>query len=186
MENLFYLSKFKGGTFSFSMNGTLKNYDGIFYIKDTTIVDYKVLNNILAFVNTIPSLVTFSLPGYSSKGLFTNQAYMKFNAKDGALDISDIYLESQEITILGKGVADYLKNSINLELNLKTDLGSSASKIPIVGYILFNEDSISTTLSVTGELTNPTISTLLAKDIIVAPFNIIKRSLLLPYHLLKK
>jgi hypothetical protein len=111
---------------------------------------------------------------------------MKFNAKDGALDISDIYLESQEITILGKGVADYLKNSINLELNLKTDLGSSASKIPIVGYILFNEDSISTTLSVTGELTNPTISTLLAKDIIVAPFNIIKRSLLLPYHLLKK
>lgn len=186
MENLFYLSKFKGGTFSFSMNGTLKNYDGIFYIKDTTIVDYKILNNILAFVNTIPSLVTFSLPGYSSKGLFTNQAYMKFNAKDGALDISDIYLESQEITILGKGVADYLKNSINLELNLKTDLGSSASKIPIVGYILFNEDSISTTLSVTGELTNPTISTLLAKDIIVAPFNIIKRSLLLPYHLLKK
>ena len=186
MENLFYLSKFKGGTFSFSMNGTFKDYNGIFYIKETTIVEYKILNNILAFVNTIPSLVTFSLPGYSTKGLFANQAYMKFNAKDGALDISDIYLESQEMTILGKGSADYLKDTINLELNLKTDLGSSASKIPIVGYILFDEDSIATTLSVTGKLSNPTIESLIAKEIMVAPFNIIKRSLLLPYHLLNK
>ena len=56
-RNFFSLSKFKGGNLNFSMNGNITDYDGLFYITDTIIVDYKMLNNILAFVNTVPSLV---------------------------------------------------------------------------------------------------------------------------------
>lgn len=184
MDNLFALSKFKGGSFEFSMDGTTSEYDGIFHVKDTTVLDYKVLNNILAFVNTIPSLITFSIPAYDSNGLKVSNAYMNFHAKDNVFDISDIYLDSQEINILGRGTADYNTNNINVLLNLKTDLGSKMSKVPLVGYILLDGNTMSTTLSITGALDNPDVKTLLARDIAVAPLNIVKRVLTLPYHLL--
>ena len=74
-------------------------------------------------------------------------------------------------------------DTLDLDLNLKTDLGSKASKIPIVGYILFGKDSISTSLKVTGSIYDPDVSTTVAKDMIIAPLNIIKRALLLPVEL---
>ncbi|WP_156022390.1 AsmA-like C-terminal domain-containing protein, partial [Sulfurimonas hongkongensis] len=36
---------------------------------------------------------------------------------------------------------------------------------------------------VSGKLTDPKVSSLIAKDIIVAPLNIIKRTLLLPFKM---
>ncbi len=185
MDKLFYLSDFKGGVLSFSMQGNLDEYKGLIQIKDTTIVDYKILNNILAFVNTIPSLVTFSLPGYSKNGLEVKNAYVNFHAKDDILDFSDISLNSKEIDIVGYGTASYVKNSIDLTLNLKTDLGSSFSKVPVVGYILLGDDSISTSMKISGKLNDPEVSSLIAKDIIVAPLNIIKRTLFLPFEMFK-
>ena len=185
MENLFSLSRFKGGKLNFSMNGDIKNYDGLFYITDTIIVDYKMLNNILAFVNTVPSLTTFSLPGYSKSGLKVTSAYMNFTAKNSVFNISDFFLDSKEIDILGSGVADVPKDKIDITLNLKTDLGSRASKIPLVGYVILGDGAISTTMSITGKLSDPNVKSLIAKEILVAPINIVKRALLLPYDLLK-
>ncbi len=185
MENLFALSKFKNGSFDFSIKGNLEQYSGILFIRDTTVFEYKILNNILAFVNTIPSLVTFSLPGYNKKGLFIDRAYINFKYKDEIYKLQDIQLESKEMNIVGRGTSSFKNNSIDLELNLKTDLGSTASKIPLVGYILLGEDTISTTLKVTGKLDNPKVKSMIAKDIIVAPLNIIKRTLSLPFYLFK-
>jgi hypothetical protein len=185
MENLFAFSKFKGGSLDFSLSGTLKEYDGLFYVKETTILEYRILNNVLAFINTIPSLVTFSLPSYNTNGLYTKSAYMGFKAKDDFFHINDLYLDSEEVDILGRGVASIKQNSVDLKLNLKTDLGSALAKIPIVGYLLFDEDSVSTSLKVTGELSDPEVSSLLPSEIIVAPLNLIKRTLMLPQHLLQ-
>ncbi len=185
MNELFSFSKLKGGQLKFSMNGSLDNYDGLFYLQNTKILDYIIINNILAFVNTVPSLATFSLPGYSKSGLKVKNAYLYFNAKNGVFNISDFYLDSKEIDILGSGTADLNKNEIDLILNLKTDLGSSLSKIPVVGYILFNKDSITTTMSVTGKLSDPSVKSLIVQDLVIAPINILKRALLLPYNLLK-
>ncbi len=186
MESLFALSKFKGGNLSFSMSGSTKEYDGIFYIHDTTILDYKLLNNILAFVNTIPSLVTFSLPGYNKNGLAVKSAYADFHSKDDTIKFKNIYLDSKEMDIVGRGELSFKRNEINLILNLKSDLGSSINKIPVVGYILLGDDTVSTSLSMTGKLDNPKIKSLIAKDIIVAPLNIIKRTLYAPFNLFNK
>jgi hypothetical protein len=183
MEQLFAYSKFQDANLSFTLNGDIEDFKGVLYIKDSTIKDYRILNNVLAFVNTIPSLVTFSLPGYSTQGMYVTNGYIKFHAKELLFDISDILLESKEISILGKGVIDYKKDNVDLELNLKTDLGSSASQIPILGYILFDGKSVATTLSVQGTLKDPQVSSLLAKEIMVAPLNIIKRTFLLPFRL---
>ena len=75
-----------------------------------------------------------------------------------------------------------------ITLNLKTDLGSSISKIPLVGYIILGEDTVSTTMSITHrvvKLSDPDVKSLIAQDILVAPINIVKRALLLPYDLLQ-
>ena len=186
MEKFSAFSKFKGGKLDFSMQGNIDNYSGVFFISNTTIVDYKLLNNVLAFVNTVPSLVTFSLPNYNKDGLYIKNGYLSFSAKDDLFNISDFYLNSKELTILGKGVADIKKDKIDLLMNLKTDLASDVSKIPLVGYLIFDGKSLSTTLKVTGKLSNPKVQTQLAKDIAVAPLNIIKRTLTLPYKLIKK
>ena len=185
MENLFALSKFKDGTFDFSIKGSLKEFDGILYLKDTTVIEYKLLNNMLAFINTIPSLVTFSLPGYNKNGLSIKSSYINFSHKDDQYELKDIYLNSKEMEIIGKGRASYIYNTIDLNLNLKTDLASAISKIPVVGYIIFDKDSISTSLKVSGALDNPDVKTMLAEDIIVAPLNIIKRTLLFPFQIFK-
>ena len=50
--------------------------------------------------------------------------------------------------------------------------------------MIFDGKTISTTLKVDGKLTDPKISTMLAQSIMIAPVNIIKRTLLLPVHLL--
>ena len=185
MEELFSLSDFKGGKFEFNIGGNTNNYDGVFTIKDTIVLDYKILNNILAFVNTVPSLLTFSIPGYSKKGLKVKSAYMKFKSNNNIVNISDIFLDSKEIDILGRGEVSFISDSIDLELNLKSDLGSKISKIPLVGYLLMGKDSISTTLSITGKLSDPDIKSLMAKDIAVAPLNILKRTIILPFDLIK-
>jgi len=183
MDRLFALSRFKGGKLSFSMHGTTKEYDGIFYISDTTVVKYKILNNILAFIDTVPSLVTFSLPGYNKNGLKVKSAYADFHSKDDVINFKNIYLDSKEIDIVGRGTTNIQKNKIDLMLNLKSNLGSSVNKIPVVGYILLGDDTISTSLSITGKLSDPTVKSLIAKDIIVAPINIIKRALKSPFHM---
>ena len=72
-----------------------------------------------------------------------------------------------------------------MRLNLQTDLGSDASQIPLVGYILFDKESVSTTINLKGDLKDPEIESLIARDIAVAPLNIIKRTLSLPYDLFK-
>jgi len=183
MENLFAMSKFRGGSLDFSIKGDVEKFDGVMFVKDTTIREFRLLNNVLAFVNTIPSLITFSLPSYDSKGLHAKTAYMKFTYENNIYNISDISLESNELDILGHGSTSIDNDTIAMELNLKTDLASEASKIPVVGYILFDKDSISTTVKIDGKLSDPNIDSMLAKEIIVAPLNIIKRTLLLPFSI---
>ncbi|MCD4667751.1 MAG: AsmA-like C-terminal domain-containing protein, partial [Sulfurimonas sp.] len=95
----------------------------------------------------------------------------------------DIYLDSKEIDIFGSGKANFIDDTVDLELNLKSDLGSKISKIPLVGYLLMDKDSISTTLSITGKLSDPDIKSLIAKDIVVVPLNILKRTITLPFKL---
>ena len=185
MYKLFSLSKFDKGSLDFSMNGNINDYKGLIYVHDSTIKDYKALNNILAFVNTVPSLVTFSVPGYSKNGLFVKKSYLNFTFKNSIFNFTDIYLHSKEMDIVGKGVVDTQKENMDITLNLKTDLGSELSKVPLVGYILLDGETISTSLKITGAVNNPEVHSLIAKDITVAPLNIIMRTLTLPYKLIK-
>lgn len=181
MEKLFIFSKFKDGKFDFNIDGSLDKFSGTFLIEKSTLMDYILLNNVLAFINTVPSLVTFSVPGYSKNGLYMSHAYLKFDYEKGVFNINEMYMDSKELKISATGKADIKNDSINMNMNLKTDIASDISKIPLVGYIVFDGKAISTGVKITGKLSDPKIESSLAKDVIIAPLNIIKRTLKLPF-----
>ncbi|MDF1881234.1 AsmA-like C-terminal domain-containing protein [Sulfurimonas sp. MAG313] len=181
MNSLFKFSTFKGGSLSFTMQGPFDNMKGIMNIKNTVIEDYTVLNNTLAFFNTIPALMTFSIPNYSKKGLKVKQLYSSFYKKNDIIKISDTKLISKELTITAKGNSDLEKETIDLLMQVKTDLGSTAKHIPLFGYIIFGKDNISTIVRVHGDLKNPKVESSVAKSIVAAPYNIIKRTITLPF-----
>ncbi len=181
INELFKFSTFKGGTLSFSAAGTYKNFTGVVQVDDTVIKEYTVLNNTLAFFNTIPSLMTFSVPGYSKTGLKVDRMYSNFDVNGSTVHIKDTKISSKELIITARGTSDLDKETVDLLMQVKTDLGSSAKDIPVLGYIIFGDDSISTTVRVHGDMKDPKVENSVAENVIVAPYNIIKRTITLPF-----
>jgi len=184
-KNIITFAKFKGGNFNFSIHGTPDEYKGNVTITDTVIKDYVLLNNILAFVDTVPSLVTFSLPKYSTKGVYADKIYTQFHFKKDIFHISDFSIKSKEIKIAAKGTLSSKDDTIDMKIKLKTNFGSTLSKVPLAGYIIFDGQTLSTNLKVTGKLSDPKVRTRVTKDVISAPVNIMKRTLKLPYKLIQ-
>ena len=76
---------------------------------------------------------------------------------------------------------------MKMEISVKTQAGENIRKIPLVGYILVGDDeSVLTTVEISGPIDDPKITNTIAKDIIIAPFNLIKRTLNFPVHYLEK
>lgn len=187
MDSFFKLSDFNGGRFSFYAAGKGEVFNGLARIDDTTIYDYALFNNLFAFFNTVPALITFSVPGYSSKGFKIKSAYAKLDYREGILDISGIKIDSDELDVAGTGKLNYNSDTMDMNLTLKTQASENLRKIPLVGYILVGDDqSVLTTVSVSGPIEDPVINTTIAEDIIVAPFNILKRTINFPLHYLEK
>ena len=181
MNSLFKFSTFKGGQLSFVMQGPFDDMEGIVNIQDAVLKDYTVINNTLAFFNTIPALITFSVPGYSKDGLNIKEMYGSYHKTGDIIKIKEAKISSKELTITARGQSDLAKENIEVLMEVKTDLGSTAKNIPILGYIIFGEDSVSTTVRVHGSLHDPKVENSVAKSIVVAPYNILKRTLSLPF-----
>lgn len=91
-------------------------------------------------------------------------------------------LNSPELKIAGFARVNMINDSIAGTLTLKSDLGSALGKVPMVGYILLGDDgSISTTVNLKGKLSDPIVETAIAKEIVTAPFNILKRTITYPF-----
>ncbi len=185
-NSIMTIDDIEGGKTSFVLKGSAKDFSGAVKVKNTLLKDYKLINNILAFVNTIPSLTTFSLPHYDNNGLPISEAYAGFSLKNKILKFSDISVHSPELDIIGNGNINLLKRNMDINLELQTDLGTTMAQVPMVGYLIFGEDGrVSTTLKIDGSLDNPQVSNGLVQDIVVAPFNIIKRTLTYPFKIYK-
>jgi hypothetical protein len=184
MNSFLSLSKYTGGKLSFALKGNINTFKGVARIDNSHIADYVLFNNILAFINTVPSLASFTLPSYERSGIKINEAYTAFEYKNSLMYFNAIKFDSGEVHLYGKGIADYANNKIDINLNLKTNLGKNVGKLPVAGYILVGDDgTAATTLKISGELTNPKVNTTMAKDIVIAPFNILKRAITYPFHL---
>ncbi|MEO1937461.1 MAG: AsmA-like C-terminal domain-containing protein, partial [Sulfurimonas sp.] len=54
----------------------------------------------------------------------------------------------------------------------------------LAGYIIFDGETLSTKLKIRGKLSDPKVTTMVTKDIVSAPVNIMKRTLKLPFKLI--
>ncbi len=176
----------KDGDFNIFAKGKRCCFEGNISFTQTKIERLKLINNLFAFLNTIPAILTLQNPGFDSEGLFVKKGFIDYIYEKGMIKIKRLHIVSQAITFDGYGIIDSKKRTIHLFLDLKTlkPITNIVKNIPLAGYILLGkEGSISIGVEVTGRLDDPTIVSHATKDTIKAPFNIIKRTLGLPFKL---
>jgi hypothetical protein len=178
---------------SINLLATGSTHDNEFYgmltLKDTTLKGYSLVNNIIAFVNTVPSLITLNNPGFDKEGVTIKNGVIEYYITPEKLFIKSIRLIGSNTDIFGFGEIDLANKTINLTLTLSTVKGLSnlLSKIPLVGYVLLGEDqSIGTIIKVEGDLNDPIVSSSFGSDAILYPFSLIKRAIEWPLKLFEE
>ncbi len=162
---------------------------GQIIIEGGVMSDFKAYNNTLAFINAVPALATLSNPGFSEKGFNINEGVSEYRMQGDTVFLDSIYIQGTSATIIGKGVIDMKKKTINMELAIQTarELGKFVGNLPLLGYILMGKDkSMTVGLTITGTLDKPVVKTSAAEDILSLPLQIIKRTLESPAHIINK
>jgi hypothetical protein len=177
---------FTKGTMEFKISGNLNDLSGVFRIEDSVLVNYKTLNNILAFVNTVPSLLTFKVPDYSQKGLPAQEITGALEYRDGLMTIKSANIDSNELDVSGEGIVNLNDNNIDMTFNLITGAHKNVSRIPLIGFVISGaEKRPSVTLTVKGHLDKPDIEHTAFKEVATYPFQVLKRTVTLPGHLVE-
>jgi len=195
VNNLFEKKMIDSGFINLKVKGTQCLLEGDMKLKDINIKDVTMLNNILLVANSAPSLINpllvvpnlyrfasggFMLSEYKIKEGYTN---LKLNRDTDILNFTNINIQGASSNFYGTTQIDLNKKQINAKLNVAIiqDYSKIISYIPVAGYILLGKDkNFSYSVDVNGDLENPNISTNLIKDTIIAPYNILKRIILLP------
>ena len=180
-------SKMTGGKLSFYVSGLLTKFKGVMKIEDGIYKGGAILHNILTFVNTVPDLISFSIPEYSLSGLPFKEIYAGYSYDNHIVDVNMFALESNAIDMMGTGVLNFQDNTIKMNIDLVSKMKQNVSKIPLLGYLLVGDNKQPTiTLEVHGALDDPEVNTSVYKEIIKTPFDILLRTISLPSHWLKQ
>ncbi len=176
---------FQNGKMSVVANGSFDKFSTLFKIKDTVLTEFTALHNILAVIDTIPALITFSLPEYNSEGLPVSSAIVGMKIDEGKADLESFTIESSEIHLTGSGWINFPENLIEMDLNLITQAKANLTKIPLIGYVLVGKEKHpSVTFHVSGDLQNPEVENSIFREVATLPFALLYRTLTLPSHLL--
>lgn len=180
---------FQNGSFDIVLDGNgTQNFSGVFFMENTIIKDLRFFNNLMAFINTIPSLMTLKNPQFNEHGYEVKEGFISFKRKENALMIEEIKLKGHSADISGSGIVLLDNSQIDLTLNIATlkSVSNILNNIPIVRNILLDKDGkIFTSVRVKGTLEKPDISTNLLAETIFSPINIIKRTIKLPFTIFR-
>ncbi|WP_199767100.1 YhdP family protein [Helicobacter salomonis] len=165
----------------YSLTGVYRDqvFNGELRMQNTSIKNFKVLQNIVNIINTIPSLIVFRNPRLGAHGYEIAKGRVVFGLSSEYLGLEHIQLTGTTLDIDGNGIIEMSgKKKIDLSLDISTIKGFSnvINKIPILNYlILGNKGKISTHVQVGKTLNDPSVKVTLAKDIAQAPFKILRR-----------
>ncbi|HEH4971651.1 TPA: AsmA-like C-terminal domain-containing protein [Campylobacter coli] len=175
------------GVFNFSVIGSgLDYFEGEFNFKDTFIRDLKGVNQLISFIDTVPSLLMFKTPTFNEKGLSLHDGKVVFNRKKDLLSFEAINLNGNSMDLYGLGSANLRLNTIDIDLELKTlkSASETISKVPILNYVILGKNQeISANIKVDGALDDPKFHTQILSDTLKTPFNLIKNIIQLPSNL---
>jgi len=174
---------FEEGDLAVVAEGTFDRFTAVFSTDAILLKDYAMLNNILAVINTLPALITFSLPSYDSEGWPVDSMHLWFDYDLGVATVKSLEIESDEMDMRGSGAIDMLRQQVDLDINMITQAGKNMSKIPLVGYILAGEEQRPTlTFHVTGDLLDPKVENTAFEEVMTMPFKMIFRTLNTPFR----
>lgn len=178
---------FNEGVFDILLKGSDVTYfSGNIHLKDSYLIQMQAYNNLIALLNTIPSLALFKAPGFDEKGYRISDGNILFSRKGDILTFHAIELKGVSADITGKGFLNLNENTLHIDLRLKTlkDVSGLIGKIPLINHIFLGKDnSIATSVTISGNLQNPDVKTQVLQDVILTPFNILKRTIELPFKL---
>lgn len=176
-----------GGSFDLIGDYHQKIFNGKALMRNTKLQNLNSLQNLVALIDSLPSLVMFRAPGFSSKGYIVKQGEVRFGINSDYVVLERFKLEGSSMDSEGFGIMELATQELDFELRLRTlkSLSTMVSNIPLLGHIILGKDgSISTNVTIKGSLENPIVKTSLAKDALQAPSNILERLLKTPLRIL--
>lgn len=177
----------QGGTLALAGMGADDELSAVIEIQDTVLKDLKTLNNTMTLLNTLPALVTFSVPEYEIKGLPVSSAVVGLKYSQNKAVFKSIDVRSSVLQAAGQGWVDMSTRQIDMDIQLTSQAGKNLRKIPIVGYVVAGDsEDTSVTLKIEGGLDNPEVRNSALKEIATMPIDILFRTLNLPIHLVNK
>jgi hypothetical protein len=179
-------AKFFGGELAMAAKGSFEEFSLLVRIKNTMVKEFFVLNNLMAFLNTVPALITFSRPGFHREGVPVGSLIVGAVIKDGKAKLEKASLTSSQLDVNGSGWIDFTRSTIDLDLNLILQAAQNIRRIPLLGYILSGDEKRpSVTVKVQGDLDSPEISQSTFRELVSLPFAALSRTLGLPAHLVR-
>ncbi|AJC86184.1 YhdP family protein [Campylobacter sp. RM16704] len=180
---------FENGEFNLYIDGNSTDFfKGKFLFKDTYLKDLKFHQQLLSFIDTIPSLLLFKAPTFNEKGFSVENAGISFNRKKDLFDIDALNFNGDSADVLGQIKINLRNNQIDglLELRTLKSASSVISKVPIINQIILGKDrQISTQIKLTGFVDNPEFKTQLITQGLQLPYHLIKNIFELPTNLIK-
>ncbi|MDH3327941.1 MAG: AsmA-like C-terminal domain-containing protein [Desulfobulbaceae bacterium] len=176
------------GLINVNLEGDAEGYNGYLEFSNVVIREYLLMNNILAFLNSIPALATLSEPGFDHDGYRVKDGIVHFDLQDELLTIRQLRTDGTTVNCEAQGWIDFDDRTIKLNMELITfkDYSRIIDLLPWAGYAFLGEDgSLSTSLKIDGSLDNPTITTYLARDILMTPVNVIRRTIEWPFKIFR-
>ena len=181
---------FKDGSYHINASGnSYEHINGSIIAKNATIEKFAFYNNLMAFMHSVPSLLSFKSPGFNEKGYKIKNGILKFTRGDDMLTVKKLNIIGTSADITGKGFMNLKSKNIDIELQIGVlkNLTSLISSIPLVGYIVLGEDKkMYTSVNIQGTIKEPKIKTNVIKDTILSPFGIIKRVVQAPFKIFDK
>ncbi|MGE5238103.1 MAG: AsmA-like C-terminal domain-containing protein [Chloroflexota bacterium] len=142
------------------------------------------LSNIFALLN-VSEIFRGKFPKFGQKGLRYNSLSGHGKIKDGRLTWQEVVVDGPTIHITGQGNIDLVDRSLNLTALVApfktTD--SIIRHIPIIGYVL-GHGLVVVPVAINGSFDDPRVQIISASAVGTELTGIMKRTLLLPFHLI--
>jgi len=187
MNSLLGKKAFENGTFEINIDGAnSKKFSGTITAQNTTILGLSFYNNLMALLNTIPSLITLKTPGFNEEGYRVNKVLLDFSRDNDIITINELKIDGKSADLTGTGTLDLAtdKLDIKLQISVLKSLSSAVNTIPVLNYIILGKDGkLHTNVDITGTMNKPEITTNVISNTATSPIGIIKRTIETPFKL---
>ncbi|WP_195677942.1 YhdP family protein [Campylobacter volucris] len=180
---------FENGEFNLYIDGNSTDFfKGKFLFKNTYLKDLKFHQQLLSFIDSIPSLLLFKAPSFNEKGFSVENAGVSFHRQKDLFDIEALNFNGDSADILGQVKINLRNLQIDglMELRTLKSATSVISVVPIINQIVLGKDrQISTLIKLEGTVDNPEFKTQLLSQGFGLPYHLIKNIFELPTNLVK-